>query len=303
MEIDARIGEVAERQHALVTVEQLRQLGAGKKAVRHRVHRGTLRPVRRGVYVLTGVRPTSERAVLAAVLASGPNAFASHLTAADLWGLPAPPPDRIEITSVLEHHVRIPGVRAHRSGLLHEHDVTVVRMVPSTTATRLVVDLSTRLTTDELGALLDEAMRRRLTSLSRVTACVARLGRAPGRSPKRLAQVLARRIPGYDPGDSDLETYVWRVLLEAGLPAARRLHRVEIGGRTFKIDLAYPDRKIAIEVDGFDFHRTRTEFDADRERQNALIGAGWSVLRFTSRSTPPTIVSAVLPLFVHEGAP
>jgi very-short-patch-repair endonuclease len=118
-----------------------------------------------------------------------------------------------------------------------------------------------------------------------------------------LAQVLARRIPGYDPGDSDLETYVWQVLIDAGLPAAARQHRVVVGGQPYKIDLAYPDLRIAIEADGFDPHRSRTAFDSDRERQNDLIGAGWSVLRFTSRSTPSTIVSAVLPLFVHEGGP
>jgi very-short-patch-repair endonuclease len=286
-----------------VTVEQLRQLGAGKKALRHRVHRGTLRPVRKGVYVVSGVRPTSEQAVHAAVLAAGTNTYASHLSAAQLLGLPAPEPERIEITSTLENQVRMPGIWAHRSGLLHEHDVASVRGVPCTTAPRVVVDLSSRLSVDQLGSLLDEAMRRRLASLTRVTACVTRLGRAPGRSPKRLATVLARRIPGYDPGASDLETYVWQVLIDAGLPAPARQHRVVVGGQPYKIDLAYPNLRIAIEADGFDPHRSRTAFDSDRERQNALIGAGWSVLRFTSRSTPPTIVSAVITLFVHEGAP
>ena len=54
------------------------------------------------------------------------------------------------------------------------------------------------------------------------------------------------------------------------------------------------------EVDGFEFHRTRHAFDADRVRQNDLVSADWTVLRFTSRSAPDEIVATVRPyLFVR----
>ena len=73
-----------------------------------------------------------------------------------------------------------------------------------------------------------------------------------------------------------------------------------VSGRVYFLDLAYPDVKLDIEVDGFDFHRTRTVFDADRVRQNDLVRVDWTVLRFTSRSAPEEIVSAVRPfLFVR----
>jgi very-short-patch-repair endonuclease len=112
--------------------------------------------------------------------------------------------------------------------------------------------------------------------------------------------LLAARLDGYDAGDSDLETKVLRWLVTAGLAPARQQFRVLLEGRTCKIDLAYPELKIAIELDGWDTHRTRSAFDDDRARANALVLAGWIVLRFTSRSTADEVVEAVRAAFVQR---
>src|SRR6185436_10656800 len=92
---------------------------------------------------------------------------------------------------------------------------------------------------------------------------------------------------------SELEDRVLRALIAAGLPPPQRQFRVVIDDRVYFIDLAYPHERIAIEVDGFEFHRARSVFDSDRARQNDLVRAGWIVLRFTSRSVAQEIVSAV----------
>jgi very-short-patch-repair endonuclease len=60
-----------------------------------------------------------------------------------------------------------------------------------------------------------------------------------------------------------------------------------------RIDLAYPDVKLAIELDGWEFHGGRTAFDADRARANDLVLAGWTVVRFTSRSADSDILRCV----------
>jgi very-short-patch-repair endonuclease len=70
-------------------------------------------------------------------------------------------------------------------------------------------------------------------------------------------------------------------------------HRVRVNGRTVRIDLAYPDALIAIEYDGWDFHRTRGAFDLDRARANELELLGWTVLRFTSASSDQVVVDTV----------
>jgi len=46
-----------------------------------------------------------------------------------------------------------------------------------------------------------------------------------------------------------------------------------------RIDFAFPDRRLAIELDGYGPHAHR--FQRDRSRQNGLVLMGWTVLRFT----------------------
>jgi very-short-patch-repair endonuclease len=48
-----------------------------------------------------------------------------------------------------------------------------------------------------------------------------------------------------------------------------------------RVDLAYPERRVVIELDGFGPHSGRESFCRDRTRQNQLVLLGWTVLRFT----------------------
>lgn len=96
-------------------------------------------------------------------------------------------------------------------------------------------------------------------------------------------------MPGYDPGDSDQEMRVVRILVDAGMPEPRQQLVVRLSGYRFVLDMAYPELKLAIEYDGWDSHRTRTSFDHDRLRANVLVANGWTVLRFTSAMTDAQI--------------
>lgn len=300
---DDLVARLAARQLGLLTVEQVRHIGFSHDAVRHRITTGRWARVRTGVFVVTGVPSTSEQAVLAAVLAAGDPAVASHGTAAWMWNLPLPRLDVIELTTPIEHQRRLPGVRAHRSGTLHERDVANLRRVPVTSVARTLLDTSSRIDDATMGAALDHGLRLGSVTLSSMREIVRRLPTiAHGRSPARVHRVLAARIPGYDPGDSELETKVWEVIASAGLALPVRRHVLRGPTRKFVIDLAYPRERIAIEVDGFEPHRSRTAFDNDRERQNALVLLDWLLLRFTSRSTDVHIVDSVSSALSVRGA-
>jgi very-short-patch-repair endonuclease len=82
-------------------------------------------------------------------------------------------------------------------------------------------------------------------------------------------------------------------LSEAGLPEPARQLSTVASGRRYRIDLAYPDHRLAIELDGWSHHRTRSAFDNDRARGNQLELAGWTVLRFTSKATRCDVVDTV----------
>jgi very-short-patch-repair endonuclease len=93
--------------------------------------------------------------------------------------------------------------------------------------------------------------------------------------------------------DSGLEMRFARAIVGGGLPEPVQQHRVAVGDRRYCIDLAYPDLKIAIEVDGWEYHSSRSAFDDDRSRANDLVVAGWQVLRFTSSMTDAEAVTTV----------
>jgi very-short-patch-repair endonuclease len=54
-----------------------------------------------------------------------------------------------------------------------------------------------------------------------------------------------------------------------------------VPGRKFRLDIAIPENKLAIEVDGWEFHgKFLSDFKRDRARDRALVRNGWRVLRF-----------------------
>lgn len=292
--VDARIAETFARQHGLITTAQALALGLTPDAIRHLVRTGRWERVRTGLYRLAGMSSSTTQAILGAVLCAGELAWASHFTALAMWAYRGFDDFPLEVCVPLERRPRIPGVRVHRSGTLAPADLREIDGVPVISAARTLVDTSARFDDVALGKLVDDGLRRRVLSLSALHALHRRLPTiAPGRSPARLQRILRPRTSGFHPGDSELESRVLRAILGAGLPTPVRQHRVEVGDRTYFLDLAYPDLKVAIEVDGFDYHRDRGAFDRDRMRQNDLVGAGWTVLRFTSTSTDHDIVASV----------
>jgi very-short-patch-repair endonuclease len=59
---------------------------------------------------------------------------------------------------------------------------------------------------------------------------------------------------------------------------------VEDNGRfVARLDMVYPDHRVALEIDGFRYHDTRRGFDDERARGNQLQAMGWNVLRITSK--------------------
>ncbi|MGH9263748.1 MAG: DUF559 domain-containing protein, partial [Acidimicrobiales bacterium] len=75
------------------------------------------------------------------------------------------------------------------------------------------------------------------------------------------------------------EMRVVRALLAAGLPDPVRQHEIgDGGGFVARVDLAYPEHRLAIELDGFRWHAGRGPFRSDRLRRNRLEVAGWRLV-------------------------
>jgi very-short-patch-repair endonuclease len=230
--------------------------------------------------------------VCAATLVGGPDARASHETAAALWAIPgftASSATPIVLTVPRGRRPQLPGIRIHQSLIMSARHVASVDDVRATSVARTLCDLDGRVSPHRLGRLVDEMLTRQVVSIADLRAVhgVLRRGRRWSRG---MAEALGRRGEEAERADTVWEAEIVRWLREAGLPEP--VQQYEISG--YSVDLAYPEERVLIEFDGFGAHSTRTAFDGDRRRQNALLLASGAVLlRFTSASTRDEVVGAV----------
>jgi predicted transcriptional regulator of viral defense system len=154
------ITENAERQHGAMSSSQLRGLGITPKQIHRLIADRWLVPVRPGVFVVAGAPPTWHQAVMAAVLAAGPQAVASHSTAANLWGLPGVERAATELSTSRPDRRRLDGVVAHRTVAFLDCEHTTLERIPLTTVARTIVDLSGRFSVPKLGRMTDHGLRK-----------------------------------------------------------------------------------------------------------------------------------------------
>jgi hypothetical protein len=284
-------GPIAHRQHGLITLEQALRVGVTPDQVLSESRSGGLVRVWRGVYRHVGAPVTWAQAVLAAVLASGPGAAASHTTAARIWELKVVGDlEALHVTA--RRQIRLDGVRSHIVPL-SARERTRLNGIPITTAERTVLDLAGMLTVTELGGCVDDGLRRRLIRLERLRQLVERAPTCGRRSIRPMRLVLADRPCGYDPGGSDWEKEMDRLWEDLGLPPAVRQYPVTANGHRYILDRAIPELRIGVEWNGFAAHGGRSAFDYDSNRRADLTAAGWHMLDFTSRSDPDRLVAAV----------
>ncbi|MFN8024444.1 MAG: hypothetical protein U0Q03_23155 [Acidimicrobiales bacterium] len=272
-----------------MTNDVLEAAGRSKRSRELDVATGRLRPLRRGVAAVGGAPPTWRQAVRAVLLAAGTDIAASHATAIRLW-LGVRLDDRtIHVTGRLGRQIVMDGVVGHRSGQLLDGDVVVLDGMPVTSPLRTIVDLSGGVPFVRLGKLFDEFLRLEQIDLEVARLRVAELRPAPGRSVRALRGLLGARIPGYDPGDSPLEARIVRVIDRCGLPRATQQYEVQFDGVRYRLDFAWPDRRVFLEGNGFGFHRLAADLDRDARRQNELVIDGWRPIEVTFRMTDAEI--------------
>jgi len=300
-----QLDRIASRQYALVTRGQLRTLGLSQRQVEWLVSKGCLIPLRYLVYRIAGSPVRWEQSVLAAVLGAKATTVISHQTAAAVWQLRHS--DRysagIHVTGATR--VREAGVTSHVAPITSE-ECTTHAGIPVTTVERTIMDLSDLLEPRQLSECVDDALRRGSLQLERLRDLVTQADEAARSAAERrrlapVHQVLADRIVGYRPDESDFEKRMNAEWDRLCLPPAQRQYRVQCGHNTYRIDLALPDTRIGVEWESLAHHGTRSGIDNDSNRRADLTAEGWVILSFTWNSAPERIARAVLRLWRDRG--
>jgi very-short-patch-repair endonuclease len=277
-EDESRLGAIAglaSRQHGVVARRQLLRLGLRSGAVDRMVAGGLLHPLHRGVYAVGHTRVSAHGRTLAAVLAFGSRALASHLTAAWLWGLLRDNRAVSDVTVAARGGGKRPGVVLHTPRRLHDEDRAVRDAIPCTSVARTLLDIA-----DERPALLprayEEAERRRLLDLRSVRRAIERNPGHRGRAPlERLVAEAAGPVPVTR---SELERAFLELIASEGLPVP--VMNAQVLGK-YEVDALWPDRRVIVEIDHYATHGHRTAFERDRVRDTELQIAGFRTSRVT----------------------
>jgi very-short-patch-repair endonuclease len=292
---DRKVAAIAARQHAMVHLDQLRAAGLGRGAIAHRVATGRLTRMHRAVY-LVGVVVPPLGVEMAAVLAGGPGAVLSHLSAAAVWGIHGEIGGEPHITVAGANPPRIEGVTGHRVRRLDPADITVRANLPITTPARTIVDAAGEVGVRALARMLEEAEVLRLARPEDVRAALARAPRRRGAG--ALADLVERdAAPALT--RSEAEAALLDLLRAAGIPPTAVNARVG----PYEVDFLWRPQRLIAEVDGYAFHAGRAAFERDRLRDAELAAAGWRVLRVTWRQiaeTPEAVVARIAAALARE---
>jgi hypothetical protein len=154
-----RVARLAERQHGVVSREQLLALGLSSDRIDRQLAARRMHPLHLGVYAVGHRNLTRHGRWSAAVLAGGPGAVLSHRSAAQLWQLLDPTASQPSVTTAVKGRRR-PGVRFHYSPLPTD-EVATRHEIPTTTVARTLLDLAAVLPRDRLERALAQAEYRR----------------------------------------------------------------------------------------------------------------------------------------------
>jgi very-short-patch-repair endonuclease len=268
--LDHQIAALALRQYGHVTREQLIGLGLTAAAIEHRIKVGRLIIVHRGVYAVGHRHMDPYAAAKAAELAGGRDAAASHSSAAFLWGIAKRLWALPEIT--IPRDRRLSTLRVHVSRTLTRRDITTHHGIRVTSPARTLLDNASRYSDRQLARAVNDLRHDRHLSLDDLAELLHRLPRAPAAG--RLLPFVQS-----DPGitRSMFEDAFLDFVRHFELPTPQL--NVYVAG--YLVDAFFPEQRLIVELDSWEFHKDRQSFEGDRERDAATLTAGCATVRIT----------------------
>jgi very-short-patch-repair endonuclease len=295
---------IAAHQYGVISQPQARAAGLSKHAVSRLVVAGSWIKVRPAVYALW--TPSTEadlwrHRLMAAALWLGEGSAVSHRASAVLCRLDGIASAPLELSTTRACRPSGPGLIVHRVQSLAASEVEWREGFPITRVPRTIIDLASVVDSIAVELALECALRAGLLTIEQLQ--LAFDGTAQNHRGRRTIGHLLDKHPGR-PTESALETMVWQLIAGSDLSMPIRQHEVrDTNGRLIgRVDLAYVEARLAIEVDGYAYHSSSRDFRHDRARQNQLAGLGWTLYRVTwqdVRRRGPQVLKEIGDLLEH----
>lgn len=269
--IDRLIADVAAKQYGNVTRKQLFGLGLTPNDIRYRIRVGRLYPVFRGVYAVgLPARLPLQRAA-AAVLACGPHATLAGGSSMTGWGFWRHWDQPFEV-ALTEGDRHIPGIRIHRPRNLSPEDIRTQLGIRMTSPARALLDIAPRRNDRQYRRDVNNALHSPYLTKGAIVDLIERHPRHP--ATPRLSWFVTTKG---GPTRSDWERMLPAFCAKQGLPEP--VMAIRQGART--PDASWPQLGVVLELDSWEYHQTRVDFETDRGRDLDYQALGLQPVRLT----------------------
>ncbi|CAM3824461.1 type IV toxin-antitoxin system AbiEi family antitoxin domain-containing protein [Smaragdicoccus niigatensis] len=254
------ISKVLAIQDGVITMKQARDCGLSEDAVLRKVRSGEWIRHAKGVYQSAGHRRTHVTRFRVAMFSLGTDAVAHGPSAAWWHGLTDTAPAKHSITVPQKRTTGRPGVSVRRRNLRPE-DIATVRGVRTTDIPLTVLEVGD-------SVLMDQALQKHI-SMNDLEAAYARNRNCTGS--RRAKELLDVARTG---GRSEAERLTHRILK----PIAGWRPQLTVNGKY--LDIGFEELRIGLEIDGWRWHKDSHRNGKDMQRQNSIVLAGWTILRY-----------------------
>ncbi|AZZ81092.1 type IV toxin-antitoxin system AbiEi family antitoxin domain-containing protein [Gordonia alkanivorans] len=263
------ITELTVRRDGVFSAQEARECGVSSSSIQRKVAVGEWKAVARGVYLVSGHARSARAQARIAVLSVHNDAVLGGAAAAWWLGLhDAEPRKHVVFTKTRGAARRSSATALARYRPLDDADITVHEGLRTTAPSLTVLDASL-----DIGmSILDSALLTKRVTVEGLEAAHARYPRRHGAT--SAASYL--RLLG-DGARSEAERLTANLLSAGGVSG----WIANMPAYGYIIDFAIPHVKVAVEIDGFAFHRDAAAFRRDRLKRNLLVANGWTVLNFT----------------------
>jgi very-short-patch-repair endonuclease len=303
---DRSLAQLALPQFGVFTRAQANAVDVSNEKLQARVKRGSIERLSRDVFAIAGAPPSWHQRLLAAAWGGGDDCCVSHRAASALHSYDGFQSGIVEVVHHQRRDYRVaPGAIVHVTSVLDACDRTTWGPIPVTTPIRTLIDLGAVVPIERLEEALDSAERNGLVDRDALSIRLDQIRQSGRNGVGPLAELLEGRAAQAETPRSVLERRMLRLLAAADLPEPRCQVRVPRGdGRVAFLDFAYPAVRIGLELDGHAWHATPRQRQRDHERQNMVVIADWTILRFTygDVANRPEYVAAVVRQALLAGA-
>jgi hypothetical protein len=217
----------------------------------------------RGVYVSCETELTLSLLAEAALLATGPDCYLSHHTAARLLGGVVPDDPDVHVT-YRRARAQCSGIFAHRGKRAQR--IITFKGLRMTSAEQTFLDMAHALDLVDLVVLGDSLVKANRTTPGALVRAANDISGPYSRLARRAAALVRAGV------DSPMESRLRLLIVLAGLPEPKVDHRVhdKDGRLLFRYDLSYLDWRLVIEYDGRQHADDDDQWFADIARDEQL---------------------------------